>query len=79
MDQESVIADIEDKARRAGLSIRAVCDRAGVHPTTFSRWKRSERNALPISANLASVTRLYAALRSLEADSRRRVRKAVGA
>lgn len=79
MDQESVISDIEAKARRAGVSMNALCERAGVHPTTFSRWKRSERNPEPIGANLHSIGRLYDALAAIVAEQAPRQRKAVGA
>lgn len=79
MDQEAVIADIEQRAFVVGVSISTVCKRAGVHPTTFSRWKRSSGNPEPISANMKSIEKLYAALVALEATTRRRVRKAVRA
>lgn len=77
MDQETVIAEIEVRAVRAGVSIRAVCERAGVHPTTFSRWKRSDRNPEPIGATLQSINRIHDALAAFEAERRRRTRKAV--
>lgn len=78
MDQEAVIADIESKAWEAGVSIRRVCTRAGVHPTTFSRWKKSERNPEPMGASLRTIQQLYVALEQLRAEApRRRARKAV--
>lgn len=78
MDQEAVIADIESKAWEAGVSIRRVCTLAGVHPTTFSRWKKSERNPDPIGANLRTIQQLYAALDELrQAAPKRRARSAV--
>lgn len=52
----------------AGVSINSVCKRAGVHPTTFSRWKKSPKNPDPIGANLHSIGKLYAALREISAD-----------
>lgn len=82
MNQESVIADIESRARRAGVSIRALCLRAQVHPVTFSKWKRSARNPDPMSATLNSIGRLYDALQQIEdehAAECRKARKAVGA
>lgn len=72
MDQETVIADIEERAFFAGVSINALCRQAGVHPTTFSRWKRSERNPEPIGATLHSIGKLYDALVVIEAKGRRR-------
>jgi len=78
MDQEAVIADIENRAWEAGVSIRRVCALAGVHPTTFSRWKKSERNPDPIGANLKTIQQIYLALDTLRAETpRRRARKAV--
>lgn len=79
MNQESVIADIELRTWIVGISIRALCQRAGVHPTTFSRWKRSERNPEPMGASLLAIGRIYDALAEIEAGARRRSRKAVAA
>lgn len=76
MNQDQIIADIEDRAWRVGTSINALCRRAGVHPTTFSRWKRSERNPEPIGATLQSIGKLYDALTELESGRRRRRRAA---
>lgn len=71
MDQESVISDIEQRAQRAGVSIGALCKQAGVHPTTFSRWKKSEKNPEPLGANLHSIGRLYAALDAIAPERMR--------
>jgi transposase-like protein len=65
MDQQAVIADIERRARDAHLSIRRICMHAGVHPTTFSRWKRTLGNPEPIGANMRLIEKLYDALRDL--------------
>ena len=62
MDQQTVIADIESRAREAAVSIRRVCIEAGVHPTTFSRWKKSDRNPDPQGANLKLIGQLYEAI-----------------
>jgi len=75
MDQESVIADIELRAHCAGVSMNRVCQRAGVNPTTFSRWKKSERNPQPIGATLRSIGRLYDALVAIEAEKAGKRRK----
>lgn len=72
MNQETVIADIEQRAFMAGVSINALCRKAGVHPTTFSRWKKSERNPDPLGATLHSIGKLYDALQSLESGRLRR-------
>ena len=66
MDQQSVIADFEERARRADVSMRQVCMKAGVAASTFSRWKVSEGNPNPVGATLASIGRLDEALRSFE-------------
>mgnify|MGYP001175506542 CR=1 FL=1 len=76
MDQETVIADIELRAFMAGVSIGALCREAGVHPTTFSRWKKSERNPEPIGATLLSIGKLYDALALVERRRGRRTRRA---
>lgn len=67
MDQQHMIEDIEARAKAAGVSMRQVCESAGIHPTTFSRWKVSEKNPEPIGATLASLNKLDAALRKAEA------------
>lgn len=80
MNQDTVIADIERKAGNAGLTIREVCIRAEVHPTTFSRWKRSEKNPEPMGASLLAIGRIYAAIDELARErSRKTRRKAVAA
>lgn len=80
MDQQAVIADIEQRAYEERVSIRYVCQRAGVHPTTFSRWKKSDDNADPMGANFASLQKIWAALDDIAAENkRRRARKAVAA
>ena len=66
MNQDTVIADIEQRAFAAGMSINALCRKAGVHPTTFSRWKRSVRNPDPLGATLHSIGKLYEALQAIE-------------
>lgn len=76
MDQQSVIADIERKAYEARVSMRFVCQRAGVHPTTFSRWKKSKDNPDPVGATLLSIGKIYDALDSISKENRRRQRSA---
>ena len=76
MNQETIIADIEARAWSVGVSIGTLCREAGVHPTTFSRWKKSERNPEPIGATLHSIGKLYDALEALERGRRRRSRRA---
>ena len=72
MDQQAVIADIERRARDANLSIRRICMHARVHPTTFSRWKRTLGNPEPIGANMRLIEKLYEALRDLSRQKPKR-------
>lgn len=67
MDQQTIIADLESRAKAAGITIGEACQRANLHPTTFSRWKKSERNPNPVSANLGSLSRLQAVLTDAQA------------
>jgi hypothetical protein len=66
MDQQQIIADLERRARSAGLTMGEACSRAKLHPTTFSRWKLSERNPDPVNANLGSLRRLEAVITAAE-------------
>jgi hypothetical protein len=79
MDQEAVIADIERRARMAGVSISELCRQAGVHPTTFSRWKKSPRNPEPLGATFKTIKKLDNQLRVIAASRRPASRKAVQA
>jgi len=62
MDQQAIIADIEARAKAKGLTMQELCGLADVHPTTFSRWKKSEKNPDPIGATMKSLEKLDAAL-----------------
>jgi transcriptional regulator with XRE-family HTH domain len=64
MDQQTIIADIEARARAKGLTIQELCARAGIHPTTFSRWKKSEKNPEPIGATMKLLERLDATIKA---------------
>lgn len=66
MDQQEIIADIEARADALGVSISELCEQAGIHPTTFSRWKESEKNPNPVGATLKSLGPLTAKLEELE-------------
>lgn len=63
-----MIAEMQKRARSAGVSMRRVCEIAGVHPTTFSRWKISAQNQTPVGATLATLSKLESALSALEAE-----------
>lgn len=58
MDQQTIIAEIEARAAALNLTISEVCRRADVHPTTFSRWKLSEKNPEPVGATIKSLRAL---------------------
>jgi len=66
MDQQAIISELEARARAIRKPISEICLSAGVHPTTFSRWKRSDKNPDPVGATLASLSKLDAALTELE-------------
>lgn len=66
MDQQEIIADLEARAKAAGLTIAEACSRAGLHPTTVSRWKLSERNPRPVGATLASIGKLRGVIEAAE-------------
>lgn len=68
MDQQTIIADIEGRAASVGLPISEVCKRANLHPTTFSRWKLSEKNPEPIGATIKSLKALDEVLTAAEAS-----------
>lgn len=71
MDQQDIIAEIEERAAKLSISIGDLCQEAKVHPTTFSRWKKSERNPQPIGATLKSLSALTDALDRLEGEQRK--------
>ena len=67
MDQQTIIADIEARASALGLSMAEVCRRANIHPTTFSRWKLSEKNPDPVGATIKSLSALSDVIANAEA------------
>jgi hypothetical protein len=66
MDQQDIIADIEGRAAKLKLTIGDLCREAGVHPTTFSRWKKSEKNPQPIGATIKTLSAITDVLDQLE-------------
>ena len=72
MEQQSIVADIEERADEERVSIRFLCQRAGVHPRTFFRWKRTKNNPEPVGANMSTVNKLYAALSDIATENARR-------
>ena len=67
MNQQTVIAELEARAKALGRSMLYICEQAGVHQTTFSRWKQSEQNAVPMDAKIGSIAKIDEVLRRLEA------------
>lgn len=68
MEQEALVADIEARAREAGVTIRELCKKAKVWPGTVSRWKASEKNPNPIGPTFATVRKLNDALAELSQE-----------
>ncbi|WP_067734447.1 transposase [Novosphingobium naphthalenivorans] len=81
MDQQEVIADIERRSRNQGVPIHVLCARVGIHPSTFSRWKKTAKNPEPTGASLLTIGEIYDALRQIEHErsAKPRARKAVRA
>lgn len=72
MDQQSTVRELEDRARRAFTSMRAVCLRAGISQSTFTRWKETPGNPHPTSATLSTLQKLTNALDEIERENRRK-------
>lgn len=71
MDQQDIIATIEDRAAKLKVPMSEVCSQAKVHPTTFSRWKKSDRNPQPIGATIKSLSAITDVLDRLEGGALR--------
>jgi transcriptional regulator with XRE-family HTH domain len=54
------LADLESRARVAGISIRRLADEAGIAPSTWVRWKSGQH-----SPNLRKIRAVEAALQRL--------------
>lgn len=63
MERET-LARMEAELARHGLSVRALCLKAGVAETTWGRWKRGE-----VGPQLRTWTRVEAAFREITAES----------
>lgn len=61
MDQQLIVFEIDRRARALGLRMGKLCRRAGVSPSTPSRWKAGT------PPNLATIKRLTDELDDLEA------------
>ncbi|MBX3580099.1 MAG: helix-turn-helix transcriptional regulator [Rhizobiaceae bacterium] len=58
-----MIDEIEARRAAAGVSQKVLCERAGVHPTTYSTLKTGRR-----AGNVSTVGKLSAALDALIAE-----------
>ncbi|MDO8800079.1 hypothetical protein [Phenylobacterium sp.] len=76
MDQQEIINRLEARAKLVGLPMSEACKRAGIHPTTFSRWKQSEKNPAPKGATISSVSKLETVIAAHEREVVERVRAA---
>jgi non-canonical (house-cleaning) NTP pyrophosphatase len=76
MDQQEVISRYEARANALKLSIAELCKEAGIHPTTFSRWKVSEKNPRPVGMTFTSMSAIERALAAREQVPGRRARAA---
>lgn len=65
MDQQTLIADVEARAKAADIPMYRVCEAAGIHPTTLSRWKVSAQNPQPVNAGFAKLMDLRRAIDDL--------------
>lgn len=66
------IAALFDRAKENQIPMVAICRKAGVAPTTPSRWKRGKN-----SANLDSLSKMNEALDEILSSSTRPEREAV--
>jgi len=58
MNQKDIILAWEQRAKAAGIPIRDVCQKAGISPSTFSRWKAEP----PTSITMRSAQKIDDAL-----------------
>jgi transcriptional regulator with XRE-family HTH domain len=64
MDEDLIDpAELHQRAKAVGLSIRELCERAGVAASTFVRWKRGAHNV-----NIENYRKLRDVLREAEAS-----------
>lgn len=73
MDQQSIIKDIERRAKASRVPIAQLCRRAGIHPVTFHNWKKTERNPNPPGANLHSIEALFRELDNIDSEDAKRL------
>ena len=73
MEPQSIIRDIEERAKSRRVTIPALCQRARLSLSTFNRWKNGET-----TPNLRSIKRLEAVLAEIDAEDRARLSKKRG-
>jgi hypothetical protein len=56
-------------AEKDGRTLIDIAEAAGVHPTTFSRWKLSDRNPDPFGASMKSLSAIFRELDRIEAPT----------
>lgn len=67
MEQSQIIEEWEAKAKALKLSIAAVCREAGVHVTTFSRWKHDPDRFSMSFSSMNKMNRAFESLSKAEA------------
>lgn len=67
MDQQQILNQLAARAKNVGLTMSEACKEAGIHPTTFSRWRQSEKNPDPKGAPIPSVAKIEAVIAKREA------------
>lgn len=73
MDQQTIVKEIEARAKASRISIAELCRRVGIHRDTFQKWKKTERNPNPPGANLHSIAALYRELDKIDAEDAARL------
>ena len=73
MEQQSIVREIERRAKASRISIAELCRRAGISPDTFFKWRKTPRNPNPPGANLHSIEALYRELNKIEAEDAKRL------
>lgn len=65
MEQQQIIAEWEARAKRAGVPISKVCERANIHSPSFSKWKAGKNGI-----TLGSISKIETALSEFELAAR---------
>lgn len=73
MEQQSIVRDIERRAKASRISIAELCRRAGISRDTFFKWRKTPQRPNPPGANLHSIEALYRELDKIEAEDVKRL------